>query len=77
LIATGVLDTVWVPGGTVTVAEPMWKEMCANGLMFLAGRVLIVVVVVTTGVVGAVVTTGVGVVTSSTGTVASGAVLVV
>jgi hypothetical protein len=55
----------------------MWKEMCANGLMFLTGRVLTVVVVVTTGVVGAVVTTGVGVVTSSTGTVASGAVLVV
>ena len=50
--------------------------MCANGLMFLIGRVLTVVVVVTTGVVGAVVTTGVGVVTSLAGTVLVGIVLV-
>ena len=60
----------------MTVADPMWNEMCANGLMFLIGRVLTVVVVVTTGVVGAVVTTGVGEVTSSTGTVSVGTVLV-
>ena len=60
----------------MTVADPMWNEMCANGLMFLIGRVLTVVVVVTTGVVGAVVTTGVGVVTSLTGTVLVGIVLV-
>ena len=60
----------------MTVAEPMWKEMCANGLMFLIGRVLAVVVVVTTGVVGAVVTTGVGGVTSPTGMVLVGVVLV-
>ena len=60
----------------MTVADPMWNEMCAKGLMFLIGRVLAVVVVVTTGVVGAVVTTGVGEVTSSTGTVLVGIVLV-
>ena len=44
--------------------------------MFLIGRVLTVVVVVTTGVVGAVVTIGVRGVTSSTGTVLVGIVLV-
>ena len=60
----------------MTVADPMWNEMCANGLMFLIGRVLTVVVVVTTGVVGAVVTIGVRGVTSSTGTVLVGIVLV-
>ena len=44
--------------------------------MFLIGRVLTVVVVVTTGVVGAVVTIGVRGVTSSTGMVLVGIVLV-
>ena len=61
----------------MTVADPMWNEMCANGLMFLIGHVLTVVVVVTTGVVGAVVTTGVGGDTPSTGTVSVGTALVV